>query len=191
MARRTLTALGHASVAFAAALLAGLLIAARSQATELELAGESLVTVTSDSQTRGGGPGLGVELGVVVLRDLLQKGSCVLVRERSSAMIGMGLVWGLEVGSAWRARSYHSWTPELGIEAMTLGGALIRSIDTRGHVAGNPVALGLAITPLRFQLQEGWVSLLAARGGPTLLRDGSPPFMVSVTLFEVGRTLQW
>jgi hypothetical protein len=178
-------------VVFMAVLIPGLLVAGATCGAELEVAGQSLVTATSDHQTRGGGPGMGVEVGVVVLRNVLQEGSSVLMRERSSAMVGMGLVWGLELGSVWRARSYHSWTPELGIQAMTLGGAFVRSIDAEGHLARNPVALGLVVTPFRFQLEEGWLSFLAVRGGPTLLRDGAPPFMVSVTLFEVGRPLRW
>jgi hypothetical protein len=71
---------------------------------------------------------------------------------------------------------------------MYLGGEIVRTIDEKGRIASNPLALQIGLKPLRFGLSNGWVSMLETRAGPTLGRAGRPPFAISVTLFEVGQT---
>jgi hypothetical protein len=36
-------------------------------------------------------------------------------------------------------------------------------------------------------LDDGWISVLGVGVGSTITRDGSPPFVFSITLFEIGR----
>jgi hypothetical protein len=158
------------------------------RATEIELATQAVATLASDEETRGGGAGLGVEAGVPMLRDLLQQGSCLLARLRLAGLAGAGMVWAADLGLAWRSRAVGSWQPELGLHAAVLGGALIRTIDREGHLGRNPVAAVLALSPLRFSRDNQWFSFLAFRAGRPLFRDGDPPFLVSVTVFEVGRS---
>jgi hypothetical protein len=173
-----------------ASALAGAAVALSStaRAAKLELGGQTALTLAADLQARGGGLGPALELGAPVLEGLLQRGAELLVRGRASALLGAGLAWGVELGSAWRPRALERWQPDLGLYALMLGGDLIRSIDEGGHEADNPIAIELGLTPLRFRLDEGWVSLLALRAGPTLGAGGSCPFVFSAMLVEVGRS---
>jgi hypothetical protein len=157
------------------------------RAAEIEVAGQSVVTLASDSKTRGGGAGAGVEVGAPFAPDLLQTGSKLVARARISGLVGAGLAWSFELGLDFRARSFHRFEPELGLHVITVGGDLIRSIDADGRLARNPLALVLVVAPLRFRLNDGWINILGVRVGPTLARSGSPPFVLSVTLFEIGR----
>jgi hypothetical protein len=166
---------------------AAIALSSTARAAEVELGGQSVLTLATDRQTRGGGLGAALELGTPVLGDLFQHGSELLVRGRASALVGAGLVWGTELGTAWRPRAMQRWQPDLGVYALVLGGALIRAVDRDGHEADDPVALEFGITPLRFRLDDGWVSLLAVRAGPTLGTGDASPYVVSVTLVEVGR----
>jgi hypothetical protein len=158
------------------------------QAMEVELATQTVVTLASDHEMRGGGAGLGVEVGLPVLRDLWQPGSRLLARLRLTDLVGAGMVWGADLGLAWRSRAFGTWQPELGVHVATLGGDLIRTVDRQGHLGSNPVAAGLAVSLLRFSLENQWFAFLALRAGRPLFHDGDPPFIVSVTVFEVGRT---
>jgi len=176
-----------ASLRGAVAVLAVAWGASTARATEVELATQTVVTVASDHEARGGGAGLGVEVGLPVLRDPLQQGSCLLSRLRLTGLAGAGMVWGADLGLAWRSRAFGSWQPELGVHAAILGGALVRTIDRQGHLGSNPVAAVLAVSLLRFSLEKQWFSLLSLRAGRPLFHDGDPPFIVSVTVFEVGR----
>jgi hypothetical protein len=155
----------------------------------VEIAGQSVVTLASDSKTRGGGAGAGVEVGVPLVPQLLSTRSSLLARARGCALVGAGLAWSLELGVDLRAPSFHRYQLELGLHALTVGGDLIRSIDGDGRLAGNPVALAVVFSPLRIRLDDGWINILGIRAGPTLGREGSPPFVLSLTLFEIGRAL--
>lgn len=58
-----------------------------------------------------------------------------------------------------------------------------------GHLAENPWAVLGGLTPLRFALDDGWVSFCAVRAGTTLGgNSGHPPLAISLGFFEVGRT---
>jgi hypothetical protein len=160
------------------------------RAAEIEVGGQSVLTLATDRQTRGGGLGAALELGTPVLDDLFLQGSELIVRGRASALIGAGLAWGVELGTAWRPPAMRRWQPDLGIYALVLGGALIRAVDDHGHEANDPIAVEFGLTPLRFRLDEGWVSLLAVRAGPTLGTGGASPYVFSVTLVEVGRRFE-
>jgi len=169
---------------------AAVALSTTARAAEVELGGQSVLILATDQQTRGGGLGAAVELGAPLVHALFQQGSELLVRGRASALVGAGLVWGVELGAAWCPPAMQRWQPDLGIYALMLGGDLIRAVDAHGHEADDPVAIELGLTPLRFRLDEGWVSLLAVRGGPTLGTGGSSPFVFSATLVEVGRSFQ-
>ncbi len=111
------------------------------------------------------------------------------LRGRVGVLMGAGLAWSAELGAAWRARLFGRWEPDVGAYAATLGGKLIRTIDAHGVLASDPIALELGASPLRFRLDDSWVSFLSLRAGPTLFRGGAPAFMASLSLFEVGTTL--
>jgi len=162
------------------------LAAAPAHALQLELGAQTLATLVSDDDTKGGGVGLGVE-GSYVLARLAPARSALLLRARLSLLGGAGLAWGIEAGGAWRAEAHRLWQPEAGAYLLYLGGDLARSIDGQGQLASNPVAALLGISPGRLALDHGWVSFLSFRGGVSLGRSGHPPLALSVTLFEVGR----
>jgi hypothetical protein len=170
---------------FSVALLAAAL---SSQAhAAIEIAGQSVVTLASDSQTRGGGVGAGVEVGIPLVSRLLATRTSLLGRARICGLVGAGLAGSLELGVDLRSPVFGRFEPELGLHVLILGGALIRSIDSDGRLAGNPVALTSVFSPLRFRLDDGWINILGVRVGPTLARTGTPPFVLSLTLFEIGR----
>jgi hypothetical protein len=163
-----------------------LLAHAPARALELEIGAQMLATLVSDHDTKGGGVGLGVEGGWVLGRPALAP-SAVLAQARVSLLGGAGLAWGLEAGCAWRAELHPVWQPQAGAHLLYAGGDLARSVDGRGQLASNPVAIVLGISLGRLALDHGWVSFLAVRGGPTLGRSGHPPLALSLTVFEVGQ----
>ena len=178
----------RARLSFAATLCAALGIAARAQAREVEVGVQTLATLVSDDETKGGGIGLGVEGSMRFAGEVATAhGPLWLGRARVSLLGGGGLVWGAEAGAVLRWRVFL-WQPEAGVSLLYLGGDLARSIDERGRVASNPFAPMLGLSPLRFQLDQGWMSFLGLRGGITLGRSGHPPLAASITLFEVGQT---
>ena len=154
-------------------------------ALELELGAQTVATLVSDDDTKGGGVGLGIEGSWILARHATVP-SALLARARLSLLAGAGLAWGLEAGAAWRAELHPLWQPEAGLYLLYVGGDLARSIDG-GQLAPNPIAALLGLSPARLALDEGWVSFLSLRAGPTLARSGHPPLAVSLTLFEVGR----
>jgi len=172
---------------FAATLCALLGVAARAEAREVELGVQTVATLISDDQTKGGGIGLGVEGSLRFLGEPWGNGPLWLGRARVSLLGGAGLVWGVEAGAALRWRVFL-WQPEASVSLLYLGGDLARSVDEAGRLASNPFAPMIGVSPLRFQLDQGFVSLLGLRGGITLGRSGHPPLAASITLFEVGRT---
>ncbi len=157
-------------------------------ALELETSVQSVVSVVNDTDTKGGGAGLALEIASPITRRFLGRDSDLLVRFRAAALVFAGLAWTVELGAAYRVRPWRSWQPDCGLYLMTMGGDLARSIDSRGRLAGNPVALELGLNPFAFRLDQGWIAFAGVRGGPTLLRSGYPPLAVSVTLLEVGRS---
>lgn len=159
------------------------------RALEIELGAQSLATLSVDDQTRAGGVGLAVEVGVPLAHRLLGPTHRLVPRAGVGALVGSGLAWSLEIGAAYRYAAFTRWQPDVGLSVLWLGGDLVRTIDAQGRVAGDPWALRLCMSPLRFPLNAGWVSLLALRAGPTLFRSGHPPLSLSVTLFEVGTEL--
>ena len=167
----------------------GILAGLSAHAAPIEVAGQSVVTLASDRQTKGGGAGLGVEVGIPVAREPWGTKSTLLMRGRLCGLVGAGLAWSAEAGIDLRWGRFHRYEPELGLHGLLLGGDLIRAIDNAGHLAGDPFALMLGLAPLRFRLDEGWISILGVRAGPTLFRSGSPPFVLSITLLEIGRSL--
>ena len=173
---------------FAANATACLLDTTRAHGLELELAAQSVATLNVDDQTRGGGLGLSAEVGVPVLRPLGPHG-VLIVRASLGALMGNGLAWSVEGGAAYRHVAFKSWQPDAGLSVLWLGGDLVRTIDEQGQLAGDPLALRLGLSPLRFTLEAGWISVLSLRAGPTLFRSGQPPLSVSVMLFEVGTHL--
>lgn len=156
------------------------------RALELELGAQTLATLVSDDDTKGGGVGLGIEGTWVITRPSMAR-SAVLARARLSLLGGAGIAWTLEVGGAWRAELHPLWQPEAGIYLLHVGGDLARSVDGGGQLATNPTAAVIGINLGRLALDHGWVSFLALRGGPTLGRSGHPPLALSLTLFEVGQ----
>lgn len=176
--------------AIASLVCAAMVSPALALGAEFEVAGQGVATLTADRETRGGGAGYGLEFGVPLLYDFPQLGSTLLARERTTALVGAGLAWSVELGATWRARPYGVWQPELGLSAMLVGGALIRSIDAQGHEARDPVALMLGLSVLRFRFDAGWANFFGFRAGPTLFRAGAPPFACSLTFFEVGRSFE-
>ena len=159
---------------------------APARALELELGAQTLATLVSDDDTKGGGVGLGVEGGCVLARPATVP-SALIARARLSLLGGAGLAWGLEAGAALRAELHPLWQPDLGLYVLYVGGDLARSIDGRGQLATNPVAALIGISPGRLALDQGWVSFFSLRAGPTVGRTGHPPLALSLTLFEVGQ----
>jgi hypothetical protein len=172
---------------FAANAAACLLNATWAHGLELELAAQSVATLNVDDQTRGGGLGLSAEVGVPVLP--LGPRGVLIVRASLGALMGNGLAWSVEGGAAYRHVAFESWQPDAGLSVLWLGGDLVRTIDEQGQLAGDPLALRLGVSPLRFTLEAGWISVLSLRAGPTLFRSGQPPLSVSLMLFEVGTNL--
>ena len=161
--------------------------AAAPTVTAAELAAQACFTLLSDDETKGGGAGLAVEAGVPVLHNAFLSGLLLTVRLRASALIGAGLAWSGELGGAFRVQAGKRWAPEAGLWVLYLGGDLVRAIDDHGRLARNPLAVQLALNPVRFQVGSGWVSFLAVRYGRTLFRPGRPPFAFSATFVEIGR----
>jgi hypothetical protein len=164
-----------------------LLAPVRAAALELELGAQTLATFVSNDAVKGGGAGFGLETSVPFYRDAPRRNH-LLARARAALLAGNGLAWTLEAGAAFRIESSRHFTPEVGAYLLYMAGDLARSIDRDGYLAANPWAALVGLAPLRFELDEGWVSLLSARAGTTLGAGGHPPFAISVTVFEVGRT---
>jgi hypothetical protein len=164
---------------------------ARLAAAEPEIAGQMVVTIVSDEQTKGGGAGAAVEgalpllRNVPLLRDAFRADSAIVLRARGSVLAGLGLAWTLEAGLAARG-SRGPWEPHLGMYILYMDGQLIRAIDDDGRLARGPVALQLGLDPLRFALEDGWVSFLSARCGPVLSHPGTLVSALSLSLVEVG-----
>lgn len=141
----------------------------------------------ADDSTRGGGGGAGIELGVPVARSPWPELGWLL-RARASVLTGIGLAYTLDLGVALRLERQDRWQPDVGLYVTYWGGALVRSVDERGRLAPNPLGLQAGISALRFQLSDGWISLLSCRAGPPLGRSGAPPLLLSVAILEVGQT---
>jgi hypothetical protein len=172
-----------------AATLACLLGHSPVQAHELELAAQTLATLSVDDRTRGGGVGLAIALGAPLLEQWLGTPGQLVAAASVGALTGAGVAWAVEGGVAYRFLGWDRWQPEAGLSVLWLGGDLVRTIDDQGGLAGDPWALRFGISPLRFRLEDGWVSLLGVRAGPTLFRSGRLPLSLSLTLFEVGTRL--
>lgn len=79
-----------------------------------------------------------------------------------------------------------SWTPDAGVYLLYVGGAFFRIADENGELPGDPLAVQLGLSPLRFVSKAGrWVSLLGVRYGWTF-EASSSSMALSVTLGEVG-----
>jgi hypothetical protein len=151
----------------------------------LEVGVQAVAALSTDYETRGGGVGAAVEVTLPML-ELSSLRSQLLGRIRAGALVGGGVAWLLDAGGAYRLEGFSHWQPDVGLSLGLLAGDLVRTIDTAGELSGNPIALQLGLSPLRFSVSRGWVSGLGVKLGPNLFRDGAPPLSVSVTLFEVG-----
>lgn len=154
----------------------------------VELGVRSVATLSVDDETRGGGAGFAAEAALPVRRELIGP-SALFVYASAGVLVGAGLAYQAEAGAALRWTRRTSWQPEVRLSLFWLGGDLVRSIDADGRVAEDPIALRLGLAPLRFRLEDGWVTALAVSVGPTLLRGGEPPLSCSLALFEVGTEL--
>jgi hypothetical protein len=156
-------------------------------AVEVELGAQTLVTLVSNDAVKGGGVGAGVEASLPIYRDA-NRTNALLARARTSLLVGDGLAYTLELGAAFRLSLVGAWQPDAGAYLLYMGGDLARSIDADGYLAHDPWVVLAGLTPLRFALDEGWVSFCSARAGTTLGVSGHPALALSLTFFEVGRT---
>jgi hypothetical protein len=153
---------------------------------DVEVGVQTVATLVTNDSVKGGGAGAGVEGSLALLRDA---STTLLARARTSLLVGDGLAYTVEAGAAWRVSLLPRFQPELGVYLLYMGGDLARAIDRDGYLAENPWAVLGGLTPLRFALDDGWVSFCAPRLGTTLgTSSGHPALAVSVSLFEVGRT---
>ena len=154
----------------------------------VEVGVQTVATLVTNDAVKGGGAGAGIEGSLALLRNASNT-HALFARMRTSLLVGDGLAYTVEAGAAWRLSLLPRYEPELGVYLLYMGGDLARTIDRDGYLAENPWAILGGLTPLRFALDDGWVSFCAPRLGTTLgTSSGHPALAVSVSLFEVGRT---
>lgn len=154
---------------------------------DVEVGVQTVVTLVTNDSVKGGGAGAGVEGSVALFRNATETHT-ILARARTSLLAGDGLAYTFEAGAAWRWARLGRYQPELGVYLLYMGGDLARTIDRHGYLAENPWAVLGGVSPLRFALDDGWVSFSAVRAGTTLGgSSGHPAQAISISLFEVGR----